>query len=193
MDIKIISGLKELNESELQGHKNKPQSFLDSIKIKKGSYIVDLGCGTGEYSLLAAIAAGVDGCVFAVDKWPELLMGISGKAREIGLSNIKPVCLDFTKDIHPFITSSIDMVFLIDVFDIPTINEKRDFFLREISRVLKPEGKIILVLEGTGKKDLEYCDNRIKTMEKMITEYEFFKSSEIRYPNGKYIGSFLSI
>ena len=35
MDIKIISGLKELNESELQGHKNKPQSFLDSIKIKK--------------------------------------------------------------------------------------------------------------------------------------------------------------
>ena len=122
-----------------------PDSITKKIGIKKGSLIVDLGCGKEVISEKCAGETGTKGIIFAVHKQPELVFSLSGKKFEKNLQNIKPICFDFINEEYPFITASIDIVIITDIFKCPFMFPKNNQCIKKIWRILKPEGKLVLI------------------------------------------------
>jgi len=116
-----------------------PQRRLKKIPLKEGMAVVDYGCGTGTYTILAARLVGPQGKVFAVDVQPLAIKMIKEKAARESLANIEAVLVDsYNTGIQG---SSIDLVLLLDTLH--TINERQALF-REIHRLLKPDGLIFM-------------------------------------------------
>jgi ubiquinone/menaquinone biosynthesis C-methylase UbiE len=141
-----------------------PQRRLKKIPLKEGMAVVDYGCGTGSYTILAAKLVGPKGKVFAVDIQPLAIKMIKEKAARESLTNIEPVLVDsYDTGIQG---SSIDLVLLLDTLHM--INDRQVLF-REIHRLLKPDGLIFMdpghmrisrgreIVENTGLFTMVEC------------------------------------
>lgn len=64
------------------------QEHLTRAGLMRGMSVVDLGCGVGDVTLLAAEMVGPEGHVTGVDMDPDALDVAAGRAREQGLENV---------------------------------------------------------------------------------------------------------
>jgi ubiquinone/menaquinone biosynthesis C-methylase UbiE len=65
-----------------------PEGVLDSIGLKPGMTIVDLGCGNGFFALPAARLLGATGKVYGLDADDEVIADLQRRADEEGLKNL---------------------------------------------------------------------------------------------------------
>jgi ubiquinone/menaquinone biosynthesis C-methylase UbiE len=141
-----------------------PQRRLKKIPLKEGMAVVDYGCGTGTYTILAARLIGPQGKVFAVDVHPLAIKMIKEKAARESLANIEAVLVDsYDTGIQG---SSIDLVLLLDTLHM--INDRQALF-QELHRLLKPDGLIFMdpghmrmprgrkIVENTGLFTIVEC------------------------------------
>lgn len=104
-----------------------------------GERILEIGPGTGYYTLDIAAWVGPGGRVEIFDLQQEFLDHVTGRAGERGLSNVVPSQGDATA--LPYEDDSIDAVVLTAVLgEIPDPVAA----LREIRRVLKPGGRLVV-------------------------------------------------
>jgi ubiquinone/menaquinone biosynthesis C-methylase UbiE len=104
-----------------------------------GERVLEIGPGTGYYTLDMAEWVGPDGRVEIFDLQQEFLDHVSARAAEHGLGNVVPTQGDATA--LPYADASVDAVVLTAVLgEIPDTLAA----LREIRRVLKPEGRLIV-------------------------------------------------
>lgn len=108
------------------------KKILDELGIKSGHSILDFGCGTGVYSLLAAEYVGEKGKVYALDAHLLSVSHVQKKAEQKGLKNIQTI---HSNEHTALQDGSIDMVFLYDIFHMLKDPEN---VLLELHRVLKP-------------------------------------------------------
>ncbi len=111
----------------------------DVLRPQPGERLLEIGPGTGYYTLDLAEWLGPDGAVEIFDLQQEFLDHTTGRAAERGLTNVKPTQGDATS--LPYGDDSMDAVVLTAVLgEIPD----RAAALREIRRVLKPEGRLVV-------------------------------------------------
>lgn len=105
--------------------------------------VVDLGAGSGFYTMEAARRVGSTGRVFAVDVQKDLLERMRSVANSSGLRNIEVIWGNIEKMGGTKIRESLaDRVIASNVlFQI----EKRDDFVLEIKRITKPGGKVMVI------------------------------------------------
>ncbi len=104
-----------------------------------GERILEVGPGTGYYTLDMADWVGPEGRVEIFDLQQEFLDHVIGRAGKRGLANVVPTQGDATA--LPYEDASIDAVALTAVLgEIPDPVAA----LREIRRVLKPEGRLVV-------------------------------------------------
>lgn len=105
----------------------------------QGERVLDLGCGGGTDTFLAASWVGRDGRVIGVDMTSEMIERSRATARALDLSNVD-FRLGFVEDL-PVETASVDLVISNGV-----INLCPDKFrvYKEIYRVLKPDGRMTI-------------------------------------------------
>jgi ubiquinone/menaquinone biosynthesis C-methylase UbiE len=104
-----------------------------------GERVLEIGPGTGYYTLDMAAWVGPEGRVEIFDLQQEFLDHVSARAGERGLANVVPTQGDATA--LPYETGAMDAVILTAVLgEIPDPVAA----LREICRVLKPEGRLIV-------------------------------------------------
>jgi ubiquinone/menaquinone biosynthesis C-methylase UbiE len=119
-----------------------PQRLLAKARLEEGMYVVDYGCGPGSFTIPAAELVGGKGRVFAVDIHPLAVSSVKARASQKALENIETVqvvgCDTGLSD------SSIDRVLLIDTF---AQIEDREALLRELHRVLKRNGLLLIARE----------------------------------------------
>ena len=104
-----------------------------------GERVLEIGPGTGYYTLDIAEWVGLDGRVEIFDLQQEFLDHVTARASERGLGNVVPTQGDATA--LPYEDASVDAVVLTAVLgEIPDPVAA----LREIRRVLKPDGRLVV-------------------------------------------------
>ncbi len=130
-----------------------PKSNIKQLGLFEGQFVADLGAGVGAYSIEAAKEVGENGRVYAVEVQKEFLANIKNSALQEGLSNIDVIWGDIERDGKTKIKDNIiDAVIVSNVlFQV----EDRDGFIKEVKRILKTNGKVLVVdwedsFNGTG-------------------------------------------
>lgn len=134
-----------------------PERMLDTLNIKPGESVADIGAGSGYLSFRLARRVGPQGIVYANDIQPEMLTIIRQKMKDKGVTNIRTVLGSITDPKLP--PHSVDLIVLVDVyheFDHPWE------MTRGMVRALKPGGRLVFV-----EYRLEDPTVRIKLVHKM--------------------------
>jgi ubiquinone/menaquinone biosynthesis C-methylase UbiE len=132
-----------------------PNSILSGFDLKSGMHVADLGTGSGFYALAAARLIGSKGRVYAVEVQKDLLDRVKNNASREGLHNIEVVWGDIeTSGGTHLRDSSMDRVIVSNtLFQI----EEKERFIREVFRILRPSGKV-LVIDWDDASDLSGPD-----------------------------------
>lgn len=106
-------------------------------ELPPGAAVLDLGCGAGLDSLIAARQLGPTGQVIGVDFSSAMLLHARQAATEAGINNVgfyqanaENLCLD---------NASIDVALINGIFN---LNPARDLLFRELARVVRPGGLV---------------------------------------------------
>ena len=107
--------------------------------LDPGEDVLDVGCGAGMDTLVAAQMVGADGYVTGIDMTPDMAAKARRSVAEMGLANVTIV--DGSAEELPFADAGFDVVISNGVIDL--IPDKEAVFW-EIARVLRPGGRIQL-------------------------------------------------
>jgi SAM-dependent methyltransferase len=107
--------------------------------IQEGEAILDIGCGAGVDSIIAAKLVGPSGAVTGIDLVPEMLARASENARLAGVDNV--TFQESSAEQLPFPDNSFDVVISNGVFNLVVDKVKA---LGEVFRVLKAGGRFML-------------------------------------------------
>ncbi|HVP36404.1 MAG TPA: class I SAM-dependent methyltransferase [Terriglobales bacterium] len=125
---------------------DKLRKLIQSFRLRKGSRVLDLGCGTGILFPHILKAIGRKGRVFGVDLSEQMLLEARRKYRA---ENILLICAP-AEDL-PFLPESLDYVIAFASF--PHF-ENKPKAVREISRIMKKDGKFFIA-HLLGRKELQ--------------------------------------
>ncbi len=159
--------------------KSKYGAFSDSLQrkavfsmifVKKGMPVLDIGCGTGRYSVELASKGGI---VTGVDPAPEMLKIAKQRAKQAKTSVLFK---NATAEKLPFKPNSFELVVGINVLELASNPEKA---VKDALRVLKPGGR--LVFGALNKKSLTALQRRMKGKfkESIYNNARFFSARDL--------------
>jgi ubiquinone/menaquinone biosynthesis C-methylase UbiE len=115
------------------------ERLRDALEPSHGETVLEVGPGTGYYTLPAARWIGPDGALHILDVQPEMLEHTLRRARADGIANILAEEGDARR--LPYPAAMFDAAFLVTVLgEVPD----QDAALRELRRVLKPGGRLVV-------------------------------------------------
>jgi SAM-dependent methyltransferase len=107
--------------------------------IKEGEAILDIGCGAGVDTILAAMMTGPLGNVVGIDTAPEMVKRARENLSLIGTHNV--IFKEASAERLPFSEREFDVVISNGVFNLVPDKAKA---LSEVYRVLKPNGRLMI-------------------------------------------------
>ncbi len=119
--------------------------------IHPGDTILDIGCGAGVDTIIAALMVGPTGSVTGIDLVPEMLERAKGNAKLAGALNVE--LMEGSAEELPFSENTFDVVISNGVFNL-VVNKVKA--LGKVYRVLKPGGRFMLadqILAGELPKE----------------------------------------
>lgn len=120
-----------------------PELNLNQININPGMTVVDLGGGTGAYSVAAAKLVGGHGKVIAVDIQKESLARLIVDAKHAGLLNISTLWADIEAPHGSRLADGVaDRVVVANVL---FLSEDRASIIKEATRICRAGGFILFV------------------------------------------------
>lgn len=123
-------------------HIDQDLAFGTIITPGAAAYL-DLGCGSGMYTLALAERLAVAPVIYALDLWDEGIQALAASVAERGFSNVRPMVSDLTAPL-PLDDGDVDSAFMATVLhDLP--KQARPAVLGEIGRVLSPGGTFSLI------------------------------------------------
>ena len=159
-----------------------PQRTADLAQLQPGESVLDVGCGTGTLAIEAYRSVGATGHVYGIDPGNNQLARARAKARRAGFA------IDFQPGVIerlPFADHSLDVVLSTFMMHHLTDDLKR-VGLAEIRRVLKPEGRLVIVDAGQQNRAEKFGPGAldIQNVPKLLEEANFtqIESGDMQFP-----------
>ena len=121
-------------------HSKSSATFLNSdeiltdVNLKGNETFLDAGCGDGYISKKAIEKYLPEGKVYAVDSYPQAVIDLKKFVDENAIENLIPIEADISNEISCLGDESVDVVFMLNVFQI-----------NELKRIVKSEGRIAIM------------------------------------------------
>ena len=115
-------------------------AVIGALSLKAGDRIVDIGAGTGLYTLLFAEKVGAEGVVYALDIEPRFLKLISQRAVDLEYANVVTV-LSRPEDIT-LPAASVDIAYIADTYH---YFEDRASIMASVREALAPGGRLVII------------------------------------------------
>lgn len=126
-------------QSEEQATAEIKRRVVETLQLRGGETVADVGCGDGFYTLPLARALG-SGKVLAVDVDEAALSKLKGKLADQGIKNVETVK---GKEDDPLLThESLDAVLIVNTYHEMPAHEA---MLRHVHAGLKPGGTVVLM------------------------------------------------
>jgi len=122
-----------------RGEWQQPNRIMDALGVGDASVVVDLGAGSGWFTIQLAGRVGPNGHVFAEDIQRPMIQAIKIRVDRIGLKNVTAVLGTAT---DPRLPVPVDAVLICDAYH---EMEQPVALLRNVATRLKPAGRIGIV------------------------------------------------
>ena len=152
-------GIEWLDRRERE-EEERPANVLESLDLRRGEVVADLGAGSGYFTFRLAPRVGATGKVLAVEVQKEMLNTLRARASKMKMANVEVVQ---GSEIDPNLPKeSVDLVLIVDVY-----HELAYPFevMTKIREALKPGGRVVFV--ESRKEDPAI---RIKEVHKMSVQ-----------------------
>jgi demethylmenaquinone methyltransferase/2-methoxy-6-polyprenyl-1,4-benzoquinol methylase len=124
--------------SMVRGWLMNPMKTLHDAGIQPGQTVLEVGCGTGFFTIPAAELIGDKGYLIAMDALSDYIKQVAKKVESVGLKNVRVVKRDALNT--GIESETIDKALLFGVLPWPALPLSR--LLPEMHRVLKPDGSL---------------------------------------------------
>ena len=132
----FIRLMAAIMESRLRYKFFGPTKILQGAGIRSGMKVLEVGCGTGFFTLTAARMLGEQGSLIAMDMLPQSVEAVAKKVQTAGLSNVQVIKGDaLDTKLEP---ESFDEILIFGVIPAPMLPMEK--LLAEMHRILKPGG-----------------------------------------------------
>ncbi len=118
----------------------KPHEVVNSLGIKEGESIADIGAGSGYFAFRFARHVGENGRIYAVDINPDMILYMNRRLRDLQLKNVVTVLSAPDDPLLP--DRSIDRFFICETWH--HIQDKAKY-LALMKKMLKPGGQVIMI------------------------------------------------
>ena len=126
---------------------------LERAHVEAGATVLEVGPGTGYFSVEASRIIGPGGRLLCLDIQRSMLAELSGRLRDAGIANAGPILGDATR--LPLASDSVDSAYLVAVIgEIPD----RVQALQELRRVLR-RGGVLSITETLTDPDYQLEDS----------------------------------
>jgi predicted methyltransferase len=116
-----------------------PERVMDELHIADGSHVADVGAGGGWFTTRLARRVGPNGIVYAEDVQTQMIESIRQRARQEGLTNVRPI---LSPENDPMLPGHLNAVLLVDAYG--QLSHPIDV-LRHIAGSLAPNGRFGIV------------------------------------------------
>lgn len=123
-----------------------PRKTLQGANIRPGQTVLEVGSGTGFFTIPAAEMIGEHGHLIAMDPLSDFVDVVKRKVHDAGLKNVEIMRRDALNT--RLDASSVDLVLLFGVVPFPTL--PLNLLLPEMHRVLKADGTLAVWLFPTS-------------------------------------------
>ena len=114
--------------------------MIESLAIKRGGRIADLGAGGGYFTFPLAKAVGPDGVVYAVDVDRDMTQLLQKEAREKDVRNVEVILARPEDPLLP--ANGVDLIFTVNTYH--HISDRVHYFARA-KKFLRPNGRIAII------------------------------------------------
>lgn len=140
MCAKFDPRLKDRLVSEERYALLRPDKLLRELGLMPGDTLADIGCGPGFFTIPAAEIVGKEGRVLAADIQGDMLAALRSRVQEHELTNVRMVKTSETE--IPLQEGCADMALV--AFTLHEVDQRAKF-LHRVRRLLKPEGRIVVL------------------------------------------------
>jgi ubiquinone/menaquinone biosynthesis C-methylase UbiE len=147
-----------------------PQKILEGAKIKEGMKVLEIGCGTGFFTIIASKMVRKTGKLISIDMSSLSVEMVNKKVEKAGLQNVMIVkgnALDTKLE-----ENSLDEVFIFGVLPAPML--PMDQLISEMKRIIKPGG-IMAVWPPTWVHQQILKNGKFKYIDKKNNVYTYEK------------------
>src|SRR5687767_564223 len=173
-DLAIFEGAERAQKLQVE-------RVMDLLGIKRGSWVADIGAGSGWFTVRSARRVGNEGVVYAVEINPQYIRHIKRRAKREKLANIRTILGKADDPLLP--RTSIDAVLLLK-----TYHEIAHpvAFLRRLRPALRRGARLGIIDRG-GKGDDHGVNADVVVQEAaqagftLIAQHDFVKSDGVDY------------
>lgn len=136
----FIRIMASIMESRFRYRFFEPMKIIKGADIHPGDDVLEVGCGTGYFTIPMARFMGGKGSLTAIDILPESIETVTKKVQMANLRNVRVFKGDALN--LQLESESMDVIILFGVIPAPML--PMDKLLPEMHRILKPGGKIVV-------------------------------------------------
>ncbi|MDG6224437.1 MAG: class I SAM-dependent methyltransferase [Candidatus Thermoplasmatota archaeon] len=131
-----------------------PEHVIKLVDLVEGDTVLDLGCSSGDYSIIASRIVTRYGKVITIDSHKNSIEELQIRIKGENIDNLSPIVTDFTKGI-PLSNGSVDIVLMFNVFHGLVYNDELKPIIQELRRVMKKGARLSILefkkgIEGKG-------------------------------------------